>query len=187
VSLRVTRVVLALAGIAAAGLVLSTSVVSASASPRKDPEIIAHLPDQGVNGTQLTVRSKGSRTYLDIYEPGNDASTTIDVTKANKPVLLRRKANAGGVETQRVGAIAVVQKVDRTEDSGGASATTKFMDVSDSEHPRPIPQLDGATGMAVDKLRGYMYVANDKGLWVIRDESLVDPGVRAWYDFANAP
>jgi hypothetical protein len=32
-----------------------------------------------------------------------------------------------------------------------------------------------------------LFVSNSSGLWIMHDESLVDPSVKAWLDFTSTP
>jgi hypothetical protein len=185
VSLHVTRSVFAVTVVTIAPFLFSAGAMAKPAK-KKGPQIVAHLDRQGVQATQLTLRSKDDRTYLYMYEPSGDVLVTVDVTRPENPVVVSLVRNAGHLETNRIGSIAMVRSSDRAQAAASAEQKTSFLDVSDPANPQPIPELDGATGMATDTMRGYLFVANKTGLWVIHDDNLVDPGVKAWYDFANA-
>lgn len=158
--------------------------LQAKSNHRKGPAIIAHLRGEAISASSLSVRSENGWDYLYVATP-DGAVTVLNVSKPSKPSVARTLP-AGETRQQLGDSLALVEDRAVTATQPTPSKI-RVMNTSDSAHPRPIPELDGCTAYAVDRVRGLLYLSNTAGLWIVKDDSLVDPSVKIWEDFTKAP
>ncbi len=158
----------------------STVAVAASIHPSSQKkagpvvQIVNHLSQQGVSASRMYLHV-GLRRRL-LYVLGNDRSnlTVIDVTDPAKAHAVSEPARMPA------------ETLTLAQDAG-SSAGSQFVDLSNPENPKALPELAGATSVATDRERGMLYVSNAQGLWIVHDRRLEDPSVEAWEQFASAP
>lgn len=150
--------------------------------------VVGHLAGVGVRATSMTLRGRLGRRYLYVAEREGRGIAVVDVTRPAKANVVRELAG-GGEGAARLeslgGALAVTGQ--EAGESREAGEGTRFLDLTDPGQPRELKELEGATAIARDTERGLVYVSNGTGIWIVEDDAMVDPGVKAWNEFASAP
>jgi hypothetical protein len=104
--------------------------------------------------------------------------TLIDVTKADKPVVLADVAGATNLVAV-TGTAALVAEAP----VGPATApqTIRIMDFSDPQRPRVQREFSAVTALSRDEARGLIFIANAEGVWILKQRLAEDPEVEKAY------
>jgi|SRR5580704_1454171 hypothetical protein len=174
--------------------VLALFVVLAAASPANDPPkkptdvpatVIAHLPLPQPTGNQMLLQKEEGKQYLYVQQASKQGFMVVDVSKPEKPNLLKRtaqsnQATAGNLEmvTPDVAIAEAPEKKPNTLiSSNHPTETVRVLDVSDPHNPKTLQEFNGVTSLLPDAGRGLIYLTNNEGLWVLRYSraSLLEP------------
>jgi hypothetical protein len=180
--------------VASAIAVLALFVVLATASPANDPPkkptdvpatVIAHLPLPQPTGNQMLLQKEEGKQYLYVQQASKQGFMVVDVSKPEKPNLLKRtaqsnQATAGNLEmvTPDVAIAEAPEKKPNTlTSSNHPTETVRVLDVSDPHNPKTLQEFNGVTSLLPDGGRGLIYLTNNEGLWVLRYSraSLLEP------------
>jgi len=152
---------------------------------------VAHLLLPGTPVTQTVLQEQGGKEYLFIQQASQPGFTIVDVTKPERPEVVKRvnfPNDIHGERLQMVGAgLVMVQESDpetgnahlepahgKAEGTlgGGASDSNgtgfvRLLDLGDPLHPRTVQTFYGVTSILADDSRNLIYVTNRDGLWVL--------------------
>jgi hypothetical protein len=155
-------------------------LVSASAAPTKPTDVpatvIAHLPLPQATGNQMLLQKEEGKTYLYVQQASKQGFMVVDVSKPDKPNLLKRtaessQATAGNLEMVSPDvaiAVAPEKKPSTLTSSNHPSETVRVLDLSDPHNPKTLQEFEGVTSVLPDGGHGLIYLTNNEGLWVLR-------------------
>lgn len=168
-------------------MVLPGALAAKKAGVKAGPEIVAHLPAEAIEASQMSLRTEQGWDFLYIQTSTDGATTVLNVSRPGKPVVVRKTSTPQTVLKPLGGSLAFAE--DAPAKTAAPSSTPhrmRCMDVSDPANPHSIPELDGVTSYAVDRVRGLLYLSNASGLWIVHEDGLVDHSVKMWEDFVKA-
>lgn len=148
-----------------------------SARPTEVPAtLIAHLVLPQATGSQMLLQKDNGKTYLYVQQALKQGFMIVDVTKADKPTLLRRtaesnQATAGNLEmvSPDVAIVAAPEKKPTTlTSSNHPTETVRILDMSDPRNPKTLEEFTGVTSLLPDGGHGLIYLTNNQGLWILR-------------------
>ena len=168
-------------------LVLATIVFAlpfSSASAKDQPPkptdvpatVIAHLALPQATGSQMLLQKENGRNYLYVQQAAKQGFMVVDVTKPDKPNLLKRtaesnQATAGNLEMVSPDiaiAEAPEKKPTTLTSSKNPTETVRVLDLSDPRNPKTLQEFTGVTSLLPDGGHGLIYLANNQGLWILR-------------------
>lgn len=160
---------------------LSVLLARAADNPGQKPTdvpatVIAHLPLPLATGNQMLLQKENSKQYLYVQQAGKQGFMIVDVTKAEKPSLLKRTAESNQATQGNLQivspdvAIAVApEKTPATVTSNNhPTETVRVLDLSDSRNPKTLETFNNVTSVLPDSHRGLIFLTNNEGLWVLR-------------------
>lgn len=162
-------------------LLLLGSVTSAKDAPPKKPTdvpatVIAHLILPQATGNQMFLQREENKRYLYVQQASKQGYMVVDVSKPEKPNLLKRTAapnpaTAGNV--QMVGPdVAIAQAPEKTPttltSSNHPTETVRILDLADPRNPKVLQEFSGVTSLLPDGGYGLIYLTNNQGLWILR-------------------
>jgi hypothetical protein len=158
-------------------------------APPKDPQdeiaVVGHIPLTDGPVKRFLTTQHYSSYYLYAEHAAGKNVTLIDVTKADRPVVLADVLypSDGAASLFSVAGTAALV----TEDPGGAAPqsalqTIKIMDFADPGHPKVAREFAGVTAVSRDERRGLIFVANAEGIWILRQTLAEDPEVEKAYE-----
>lgn len=164
---------------------LTLLVVTVSPAPAKDQSpkptdvpatVVAHLPLPQATGAQMLLQKENGRNYLYVQQASKQGFMIVDVTKPEKPSLLKRtaessQATAGNLEMVSPDvaiAEAPEKKPTTLTSSNHPTETVRILDLSDPHNPKTLQQFTGVTGLLPDGGHGLIYLTNNQGLWILR-------------------
>jgi hypothetical protein len=160
---------------------LSVPFARAGDNPGQKPTdvpatVIAHLPLPLATGNQMLLQKENSKQYLYVQQAGKQGFMIVDVTKAEKPSLLKRTAESNQATQGNLQivspdvAIAVApEKTPATVTSNNhPTETVRVLDLSDSRNPKTLETFNNVTSVLPDSHRGLIFLTNNEGLWVLR-------------------
>src|SRR5580693_9373246 len=161
--------------------VVLVALSSAKDEPPKKPTdlpatVIAHLPLPQATGTQMLLQRENGKNYLYVQQASKQGFMVVDVSKPEKPNLLKRtaqpnQATAGNLEmvTPQVAIAEAPDKKPTTlTSSSHPTETVRVLDLSDPRNPKTIREFNGVTSLLPDGGHGLIYLTNDEGLWILR-------------------
>src|SRR5579884_1258039 len=168
----------------------SAALLVPSAFAKKDATesatVIAHLPIEGSTINNMFLQDDGNKHYLYLQQGQREGFTVVDVSKPQKPNVVRHEAWKGttepGGKLQMVGGgIALAETPESAENAStrhvvvpAANAPKKptqsvrILDLSDPKNPRTLQTFQGVTSILADDTRKLIYITNGEGLWVLR-------------------
>jgi hypothetical protein len=171
--------------------VMMPPVAQAKDKASEQVSVIAHLALPGASVSKIFLQEEGGRQYLYIQQPSKEGYTIVDVTKPNKPNVIKRNAlpnTAASGNLQMVeGSIAIAEAPDKSVATEGSSQppapvkaqgsakahvpeTIRVLDMSDPANPRTLKTFDGVTSVLSDSGRHLIYITNNEGLWILRHQ-----------------
>src|SRR5208282_3447333 len=170
------NVVLGLSLLALAGTLAGASEQAASKPTDVPATVIAHLPLPQATGNQMLLQKEEGKQYLYVQQASKQGFMVVDVSKPEKPSLLKRtaqsnQATAGNLEmvTPKI-AIAEAPEKNATTltSSNHPTETVRVLDLSDPRNPKTIQEFEGVTSLLPDGGHGLIYLTNSEGLWILR-------------------
>ena len=138
--------------------------------------VIAHLPLPQATGNQMLLQRDNGKNYLYVQMASKQGFMIVDVTKPDKPTLLKRtaeasQATAGNLEMVSPD-VAIAEAPEKTAttvtSSNRPTETVRVLDMSDPRNPKVLQSFAGVTSILPDGAHGLIYLANTEGLWVLR-------------------
>jgi hypothetical protein len=147
--------------------------------------VIAHLPLPQATGNQMLLQKENNKQYLYVQQAGKQGFMIVDVTKPEKPSLLKRtaesnQATSGNLEMVSPN-VAIAEAPEKTPgtltSSSHPTETVRVLDLSDPRNPKTLETFNKVTGILPDSSHGLIYLTNDEGLWILRynHPSLLEP------------
>jgi hypothetical protein len=169
--------------------VIMPPVAQAKDKGSEQVSVIAHLALPGTSVSRIFLQEEGGRQYLYIQQPSKEGYTIVDVTKPNKPNVIKRTALPNTAATGNLqmveGGIAIAETPEKSAEGsspepapvkaqGSAKAhvpeTIRVLDMSDPANPRTLKTFDGVTSVLSDGGRHLIYITNNEGLWILRHQ-----------------
>lgn len=166
--------------------VLAFFVVLVASSPAKDESpkkptdlpatVIAHLPLPQATGNQMLLQKEEGKQYLYVQQASRQGFMVVDVSKPEKPNLLKRtaqssQATAGDLDmvTPKIAIAEAPEKKPTTlTSSSHPTETVRVLDLSDPRNPKTVQEFNGVTSLLPDGGHGLIYLTNNEGLWILR-------------------
>jgi hypothetical protein len=160
--------------------ITEVSMVRASDQPPKPTDVpasvIAHLALPQATGNEMLLQKENGKNYLYVQQAAKQGFMIVDVTKPEKPNLLRRTAEsnpatAGNMEmvSPDVAIVAAPEKKPTTlTSSNHPTQKVRIVDLSDPHNPKTLQEFSGVTGILPDGGHGLIYLTNNEGLWILR-------------------
>jgi len=162
-------------------LLLPVLLASAGERPTLKPNdvpatVIAHLPLPQPTGNQMLLQKQDGKHYLYVQQASKQGFMVVDVSKPDKPNLLKRTAQpnpATSGNLQMVSpdvAIAAAPEKNPTTltSTNRPTETIRVLDLSDPHNPKTLQEFTGVTSVLPDGGHGLIYLTNNEGLWVLR-------------------
>src|SRR5271156_5560873 len=138
--------------------------------------VIAHLPLPQSTGNQMLLQKENGKQYLYVQQAAKQGFMIVDVSKPEKPTLLKRTAESNQATQGNLQivspdvAIAVApEKTSSTVTSNNhPTETVRVLDMSDSRNPKTLETFNNVTSLLPDSHRGLIFLTNNEGLWVLR-------------------
>jgi len=176
-----SRTLLRLDTLALFVFVSSAALAGATEHPAPKPTdlpatVIAHLPLPQATGNQMLLQKEDVKQYLYVQQAGKQGFMIVDVTKPEKPSLVKRTAEsnqstAGNLQMVAPD-VAIAEAPEKTAStltsSNHPTETVRVLDLSDPRNPRVLETFNKVTSILPDGGHGLIYVANNEGLWVLR-------------------
>jgi hypothetical protein len=181
---------LVLSGIAVLAFFVSCAAMSSGTAASKKPTdvpatVIAHLPLPQATGNQMLLQKEEGKTYLYVQQVSKQGFMVVDVSKPDKPNLLKRTAEASQATAGNLEMIspdvaiaeAPEKKPTTLTSSNHPTETVRLLDLSDPRNPKTLQEFNGVTSVLPDGGHGLIYLTNNEGLWVLRYSrpSLLEP------------
>ena len=138
--------------------------------------VIAHLPLPQATGNQMLLQKENGKEYLYVQQAGKQGFMIVDVTKPDRPNLLKRsaqsdQATAGSLEIVAPD-VAIAQAPEKTPttltSSNRLTETVRILDLSDPRNPKVLETFTKVSSLLPVGGHGLIYLTNNEGLWILR-------------------
>ena len=138
--------------------------------------VIAHLSLPQATGSQMLLQREDEKQYLYVQQATKQGFMIVDVSKPEKPSLLKRTAEsnqstAGNLEMVSPD-VAIAEAPERTPgtltSSNHPTETVRVLDLSDPRNPKTLETFNKVTSILPDGSHGLIYLTNNEGLWILR-------------------
>jgi hypothetical protein len=160
-------------------------------APEEDQiEVVANIPTSGGAITRFFTTEHYRRDYLYAEHAEGKDLTLLDVTRAERPTVLADVLSPNGQAAGQVAGggslVAVTGNAALVTSLPSSTASTtpqtfRILNFTDPLHPTVKQEFTGVTAMARDEKRGLIFLANDRGVWILREHYAMDPEfVKEW-------
>jgi len=167
-------------------LLASMAFAGETSKPTDVPAtVIAHLPLPQATGNQMLLQKENGKEYLYVQQASKQGFMIVDVSKPEKPNLLKRSAQSDQATSGSLDIVspdvAIAQAPEKTSgtltSSNHPTETVRVLDLSDPRNPKTLETFTKVTSVLPDGAHGLLYIANSDGLWVLRYNrpSLLEP------------
>jgi hypothetical protein len=146
--------------------------------------VIAHLALPQATGSQMLLQKENGKQYLYVQQAGKQGFMVVDVSKPEKPNLLKRAAGpnqptAGNLEIVSPD-VAIAEAPEKTPttltQSNRPTETVRVLDLSDPRNPKTLDTFNKVTSLLPDGGHGLIYLTNNEGLWILRyNRKMLEP------------
>jgi hypothetical protein len=147
--------------------------------------VIAHLALPQAAGSQSLLQKENGKEYLYIQQAAKQGFMVVDVSKPEKPSLLKRtaesnQATSGNMEMVAPN-VAIAEAPEKTPttltSSNHPTETVRVLDLSDPRNPKTLETFNKVTSILPDGGHGLIFLTNNEGLWILRynHPSLLEP------------
>jgi hypothetical protein len=147
--------------------------------------VIAHLPLPQATGGQMLLQRENGKQYLYVQQAAKQGFMIVDVSKPEKPSLLKRtaesnQATSGNLEMVSPD-VAIAEAPEKTPttltNSSRPTETVRVLDLSDPRSPKTLETFTKVTSLLPDGGHSLLYLTNNEGLWILRynHPSLLEP------------
>lgn len=147
--------------------------------------VIAHLALPQATGSQMLLQRENAKQYLYVQQAAKQGFMVVDVTKPEKPSLLKRtaesnQATSGNLEMVSPD-VAIAEAPEKTPTTLSSSShpteTVRVLDLTDPRNPKTLETFNKVTGILPDSSHSLIYLTNNEGLWILRynHPSLLEP------------
>lgn len=157
------------------------ALANASEQPAAKPTdlpatVIGHLPLPQTTGSQMLLQKENAKQYLYVQQATKQGFMIVDVSKPEKPSLLKRsaetnQATAGNLQMVSPD-VAIAEAPEKTPatltSSNHPTETVRVLDLSDPRNPRTLETFNKVTSLLPDGAHGLIYLTNNEGLWILR-------------------
>jgi hypothetical protein len=147
--------------------------------------VIAHLPLPQATGSQMFLQKENSKLYLYVQQAAKQGFMVVDVSKPEKPSLLKRTAEANQATSGNLEMVtpdvAIAEAPEKTPatltSSTHPTETVRVLDLSDPRNPKTLETFTKVTSLLPDGGHSLLYLTNNEGLWILRynHPSLLEP------------
>ena len=138
--------------------------------------VIAHLPLPQATGSQMLLQKEKGKHYLYVQQAGKQGFMIVDVSKPEKPSLLKRTAESNQSTTGNLQMVspdvAIAEAPEKTPttltSSNRPTETVRVLDLSDPRNPKTLETFNKVTSLLPDGGHGLIYLTNNEGLWILR-------------------
>jgi hypothetical protein len=169
-----TALVLALLA-AVAAMAQATGAQAKAAKPQDVPaSVIAHVALPGAAGNQMLLQRRSGKQYLYIQQASKQGFMIVDVSKANRPNVLKETAPVRQATTGDLEMVGPEVALAETPEKRSASLNSvprpaesvRVLDLTNPANPKTLQTFDGVTGILSDN--GHIYLTNNEGLWILK-------------------
>jgi hypothetical protein len=166
-----------LVGLALFGFSFSLDAKDQPLKPTDVPAtVIAHLPLPQATGAQMLLQRENGRNYLYVQQAAKQGFMVVDVTKPDKPNLLKRTAESNPATAGNLQMVspdvaiaeAPEKKPTTLTSSNHPTETVRVLDLSDPKNPKTLQEFNGVTSLLPDGGHGLIYLTNNEGLWILQ-------------------
>jgi hypothetical protein len=124
----------------------------------------------------MLLQKENGKQYLYVQQAAKQGFMVVDVSKPDKPSLLKRTAESnqstsGNLEMVSP-AVAIAEAPEKTPttltSSSHATETVRVLDLSDPRNPKTLETFNKVTSLLPDGGHGLIYLTNNEGLWILR-------------------
>jgi hypothetical protein len=138
--------------------------------------IIAHLPLPQATGNQMLLQDDKGKKYLYVQQATKQGFMIVDVTRPERPSLLKRTAEASEATAGTLEMVspdvaiaeAPEKKPTTLTSSNHPTENVRVLDLSDPHNPKTLHEFSGVTSLLPDGGHGLIYLTNNEGLWILR-------------------
>lgn len=138
--------------------------------------VIAHLPLPQATGSQMLLQKENGKRYLYVQQAGKQGFMIVDVTRPEKPSILKRTAESNQSTTGNLQMVspdvAIAEAPEKTPatltSSNRPTETVRVLDLSDPRNPKTLETFNRVTSLLPDGSHGLIYLTNNEGLWILR-------------------
>jgi len=147
--------------------------------------VIAHLPLPQATGNQMLLQRENTKQYLYVQQAGKQGFMVVDVSKPEKPSLLKRSAESNQSTTGNLEMVspevAIAEAPEKRpttlSSSNHPTETVRVLDLTDPRNPKTLETFNKVTAILPDGGHSLVYLTNNDGLWILRytHPSMLEP------------
>jgi hypothetical protein len=138
--------------------------------------LIAHLTLPQATGNQMLLQNDNGKEYLYIQQAAKQGFMIVDVSKPERPYLIKRSAESNQATSGNLEMIspdvAIAEAPERTPGTLTSNAhpteTVRVLDLTDARNPKTLETFNKVSSILPDGGHGIIYLTNNEGLWILR-------------------
>ncbi len=124
----------------------------------------------------MLLQRENDKHYLYVQQAGKQGFMVVDVSKPDKPSLLKRTAGSNQATSGNLQMVtpdvAIAEAPEKTPttltSSSRPTETVRVLDLSDPHNPKTLETFNKVTSLLPDGSHGLIYLTNNEGLWILR-------------------
>jgi len=133
----------------------------------------------------MLLQRENTKQYLYVQQAGKQGFMVVDVSKPEKPSLLKRSAESNQSTTGNLEMVspevAIAEAPEKRpttlSSSNHPTETVRVLDLTDPRNPKTLETFNKVTAILPDGGHSLVYLTNNDGLWILRytHPSMLEP------------
>ena len=138
-------------------------------------DVVGHLALDGVVVSNIRTTEDQTRPLLEVTDKNSQILNLVDVSNPSNPKIVQRMRKPADLQNSRLEvAVGDTALFAETQDATSHPRTVSVINFGDHAGPKTVRRFDNVTALWTDRARGFIYLANPEGLWILQPRSVAD-------------
>jgi hypothetical protein len=138
-------------------------------------DVVGHLAFEGAVISNIRTTEDQKRQLLEVTDKPNQTVNTVDVSNPGHPQVVQRMRKPAELQNSRLEvAVGDAALFAETQDTTPKPRSISIVSFADRAGSKTVRRFENVTALWADRGRGFIYLANPEGLWILQPHSVVD-------------
>lgn len=138
-------------------------------------DVVGHLGFEGAVISNIRTTEDQTRPLLEVTDKTSHTLNLVDVADPSHPKIVERVRKPADLQNSRLEvAVGDAALFAETQDTSPSRRSVTIVNFADRGGPRTVRRFENVTALWTDRRRGFIYLANPEGLWILQPQSLAD-------------
>jgi hypothetical protein len=138
-------------------------------------DVVGHLALPGATISNIRTTEDQTRPLLEVTDKNTQIINLVDVADPGSSKIVQKLRKPADLQNSRLEvAVGDAALFAETQDAMTLPRSVSIISFGDHVGPKTVRRFDNVTALWTDRARGFIYLANPEGLWILRPHSVAD-------------